>query len=99
MVMSLVSFDNQVATFAYPGVTLGAMGADAATTAMRADEDVAEQLREAELQASYFSAQGLGFDELIDPGETRNAILGALEHALSSRQVPATPVSKSAITP
>lgn len=99
MVMALIGFDDQVATFAYPGATLGAMGADAASRAMRAGDDVAEQLRDTELQASYRSAEGLGFDELIDPRETRNVILDAVERALSARQSPAEPVARTAITP
>jgi acetyl-CoA carboxylase carboxyltransferase component len=99
MVMALIGFDDQVATFAYPGATLGAMGADAASTAMRADADVTEGLRDAELHASYRSAEGLGFDELIDPRETRNAILGALEHARYERQAAAVPVARSTVHP
>jgi acetyl-CoA carboxylase carboxyltransferase component len=99
MVMSLVGFDNQSATFAYPGVTLGAMGASAMSRATGADADEAELLREAELQASYRSAQNLGFDELIDPRETRNALLDALHRALSRRQAPPEPVLRGGITP
>ena len=41
MVMSLVGFDNQSATFAYPGATLGAMGASAMSRATGADADEA----------------------------------------------------------
>ena len=67
MVMSLIGFDNQAATFAYPGATLGAMGAGASSSAMGASAEVAEQLRHAELQASYRSAETLGFDELHRP--------------------------------
>ena len=59
----------------------------------------AAELRQAELQASYRSASGLGFDELIDPRETRDALLGALLRSLSARQAPAGPVSRTAITP
>jgi acetyl-CoA carboxylase carboxyltransferase component len=99
MVMSLVGFDGQVATFAYPGATLGAMGAGASSRAMGADRDVAAELREAELQASYRSAEGLGFDELLDPSETRNALLAALHLAVNARQEPPAPVTRSAITP
>ena len=99
MVMSLIGFDGQVATFAFPGATLGAMGAGASSKAMNADEDVASSLREAELHASYRSAEGLGFDELLDPRETRDALLGALGRALSARQVAAVPTSRTAITP
>lgn len=99
MVMALVGFDQQVATFAYPGATLGAMGAGASSRAMKADADVSAGLREAELQASYRSAEGLGFDELLDPADTRNALLDALALALHSRQAPPGPVSRTAITP
>jgi len=99
VVMSLISFDNQVATFAYPGATLGAMGAGASSRAIGADDDLAGALRDAELQASYRAAAGLGFDELIDPAETRNALLGALTRALSMRQVAPEPVQRTAITP
>jgi len=99
VVMSLMSFDRQVATFAYPGATLGARGAGASSRAMGADDDLAGALRETELQASYRAAAGLGFDELIDPAETRNALLSALTRALSMRQVAPEPVKRSAITP
>jgi len=99
MVMSLIGFDHQVATFAFPGATLGAMGASASSKAMGADQDVAAALRDAELQASYRSAEGLGFDELIDPRETRQAILAALDRALFARAEAAAPVSRTAITP
>lgn len=99
MVMSLVGFDQQVATFAFPGATLGAMGSGATSRAMKADAGVASELRRAELQASYRSAEGLGFDELLDPAETRNALLGALDLGLHSRQVPPSPVARTAITP
>ncbi len=99
MVMGMVGFDNQVATFAYPGATLGAMGTAAASNAMKADERLTAGLQDAELQASYRSASGLGFDELIDPRETRAAILYALDQALYMRQAPAEPASRASIVP
>jgi hypothetical protein len=52
-----------------------------------------------ELEASYRSAMGFGFDELIDPREIRNVLLHSLERALSQRQVAAEPVARVAITP
>ena len=99
MVMSLVGFDGQAATFAFPGATLGAMGARASSKAMGATDDVAAALRDAELEASYRSAEGLGFDELLDPREARNALLATLRRALFARQAAAVPVSRTAITP
>ena len=99
MVMSLLGFDEQVATFAYPGATMGAMSAAAMSRAAHAEEDFATVLRQMELDASYRSAEHLGFDELIDPRETRNALLSALQRGMYSRQAPPEPVSRTVITP
>lgn len=99
MVMSLLGFDSQAATFAYPGATMGAMSAAALGRATHAGEDVTAKLREAELQASYRSAEHMGFDELIDPRETRDALLASLKRGLSARQSPAEPVTRTVIMP
>lgn len=99
MVMSLLGFDNQSATFAYPGATMGAMSAAALSKASHAAEDLEARLRKAEVEASFRSAGHLGFDDLIHPEETRNALLSALQRALYSRQAAAEPVSRTAITP
>lgn len=99
MVMSLLGFDHQVATFAYPGATMGAMSAAALSRASHAGEDLSTKLRNAELQASYRSAEHMGFDELIDPRETRDALLASLRRGLSSRQAAAEPVSRTVIMP
>ena len=99
MVMSLLSFDGQGATFAYPGATMGAMSAAALSKASHAGEDLTAILRDAELQASYRSAEHMGFDELIDPRETRDALLAALRRGLSSRQAAAEPVARTVIMP
>jgi acetyl-CoA carboxylase carboxyltransferase component len=99
MVMGMAPFDSQTGTFAYPAATMGAMGAAAQGSAINADAEQAEALRRAELTASYRSAEGLGFDELIDPRQTRNALLDALTRGLWARQEPAAPVSRIGIVP
>jgi acetyl-CoA carboxylase carboxyltransferase component len=99
MVMSLLGFDHQSATFAYPGATMGAMSAAALSRASHAGEDLSAKLRDAELQASFRSAEHMGFDELIDPRETRDALLAALHRGVSSRQAAAEPVSRTVILP
>lgn len=99
MVMGMMGFDGQSAVFGYPGVTLGAMGAGALSASRKSDEDEAAMLREVELQASYSSASSLGFDEMIDPRETRNVLLDSLERALSSRQAAPEPVARVGIMP
>jgi acetyl-CoA carboxylase carboxyltransferase component len=99
MVMSLLGFDQQTATFAYPGATMGAMSAAAVSRASHAGEDLSAMLRNAELEASYRSAEHMGFDELIDPRETRDALLAALQRGLSCRQAAAEPVTRTVILP
>ena len=100
MVMGMIPFDGQSAVFAFPGATMGAMGAAAMSRAKGSDADEAAMLRAMEVEASYRSAQTFGgFDELIDPRETRNALLHSLERALHRRQAPAEPVARTAITP
>ena len=99
MVMSLLGFDNQSATFAYPGATMGAMSAAALSRASHATEDIEAKLRQAEVDASFRSAGHLGFDDLIHPEETRDVLLDALERGLHSRQAAAEPVTRTVITP
>jgi acetyl-CoA carboxylase carboxyltransferase component len=99
MVMGMVGFDGQSGVFAFPGATMGAMGAAAMSRARGSDVDEASMLREMELEASFRSAQTLGFDELIDPRETRNVLLHSLERALHRRQAAAEPVARIAIMP
>lgn len=99
MVMAMIPFDSQSAVFAFPGVTMGAMGASAMSRAKGADAEEAERLRQAELEASYRSASTLGFDELIDPREIRNVLLHALERALFRRQAAPEPVARVGILP
>jgi acetyl-CoA carboxylase carboxyltransferase component len=99
MVMSLLGFDSQSAPFAYPGATMGAMSAAALSRASHATEDIEARLRQAEVEASFRSAGHLGFDDLIHPEETRDALLDALERAIHSRQAAAEPVARTVITP
>lgn len=99
MVMAMVGFDNQIATFAYPGASLGAMGAAAAARAMGADPQLAADLHRREVEASFRSAESLGFDELIEPGATRKALLDALRRGLWSRQEAPGPVRRTGISP
>jgi hypothetical protein len=73
------------------------MGADASIQASRATAAQADEVRAAELDASWRSAAGLGFDEILDPRELRNALLGALERAIGRRQAAAEPVTRTAI--
>ena len=99
MVMGMIPFDGQSGVFAFPGATMGAMGAAAMSRAKGSDADEAAMLRSLEVEASFRSAQTLGFDELIDPREVRNILLHSLERALYRRQAPPEPVARIGIAP
>jgi acetyl-CoA carboxylase carboxyltransferase component len=99
MVMGMIPFDGQSGVFAFPGATMGAMGAAAMSRSRGSDDDEAARLHTQEIEASYRSAQTFGFDELIDPRELRNVLLHSLERAVYRRQSPAEPVARIGITP
>jgi acetyl-CoA carboxylase carboxyltransferase component len=99
MVMGMIPFDGQSSVFAFPGATMGAMGAAAMSRARGSDIDEAAMLRGLEVEASYRSAESFGFDELIDPHEIRNVLLHSLDRALHRRQSPPEPVARIGITP
>jgi acetyl-CoA carboxylase carboxyltransferase component len=99
MVMGMISFDGQSGVFAFPGATMGAMGAAAMSRARGSDADEAARLHMLEVEASMRSAQGFGFDELIDPSELRNVLLAGLERSLHRRQAAAEPVARIGIQP
>jgi len=99
MVMANIPFDGQSATFAFPGATMGAMGAAAMSRARGSEMDEAALLRQLEVEASYRSAESFGQEELISPVETRNRLLHALERALYRRQATPEPAARIAIVP
>ena len=99
MVMGMIPFDGQSATFTFPGATMGAMGAAAMSRARGSDMDEAALLRQLEVEASYRSAGSFGQDELISPVETRDRLLQSLERALYRRQAMPEPAARVAIMP
>lgn len=99
MVMGMIPFDGQSAVFAFPGATMGAMGAAAMSRARGSDADEAAVLRSMEVEASYRSAKSFGFDELIDPREIRNVLLHSLERAIYRRQATPEPVARIGVMP
>ncbi|GJM38367.1 MAG: acetyl-CoA carboxylase carboxyltransferase subunit [Acidimicrobiales bacterium] len=98
-VMAMNGYDEQTLSYGFPGATLGAMGAQGAGNAVGADDETRAALRQAELESSYRSAAGLGFDELIDPRDLRTALLTGLDLSARRRAGVAEPVARVGITP
>ena len=98
-VMAMNPHDSQTLSFAFPAATVGAMGAAGAGRAVGADEQAGQDLRQAEEESAYRSASALSFDEVIDPRDTRNAILSALEVSTRRRSQPPEPKARTGIAP
>ncbi len=98
-VMAMNPHDAQTLSYAYPAAAVGAMGAAGAGRAVGADEQARQDLRRAEEESAYRSASALSFDEVIDPRDTRNAVLAALAASVRRRSHPAEPKARTGITP
>jgi acetyl-CoA carboxylase carboxyltransferase component len=98
-IMGMLGFNGNGANYAFPGATLGAMPAAGSSKAMRSDDETTALLRQAELESSYRSAAGFGFDDLIDPSELRNLLLEGLELAIARRDPAPEPVQRIGYLP
>jgi acetyl-CoA carboxylase carboxyltransferase component len=98
-IMGMLGFNGQTANYAFPGATLGAMPASGSSKAMRTDDEATASLRQAELESSYRSAAGYGFDDLIDPRDLRNVLLDGLEVVVARRDRAPAPVQRIGYLP
>jgi acetyl-CoA carboxylase carboxyltransferase component len=97
--MGMNPFDSQTATLAFPIARLGAMPASGAGEAAHADESLQGQLVASELSAAYRTADGLSYDDVIDPRELRNRILAALALAANRSAAHLEPAKHTGIRP
>ncbi|HQR03230.1 MAG: acetyl-CoA carboxylase carboxyltransferase subunit [Proteobacteria bacterium] len=98
-IMAMNPFDGQTLSLAFPAVTLGAM--PVASVAATAKLDAATEARIAAEQAGggYQVANLLGYDDVIDPRQLRNALLHGLELARGRTGSPCGPVRSQGILP
>lgn len=76
--MAGTPFDQQTLSFALPGVNLAAMPAGSGGRSARLDQETQRRVEEAQRSGPYALANRMGVDEVIDPREIRNAVLGGL---------------------
>jgi acetyl-CoA carboxylase carboxyltransferase component len=98
-IMAMNPFDDQTVSLAFPGVSLGAMPAAGGGAASKADRDTQAALDASELAGPWRIASTLGFDDVIDPRELRNALLRALELARGRAAGPLGPVARVGALP
>ncbi|MBW2271112.1 MAG: acetyl-CoA carboxylase carboxyltransferase subunit [Deltaproteobacteria bacterium] len=92
-IMAMNPFDRQTRSLALPGTSLGAMPAGGGGAAASVDAGLQQQLDVQQADGPWAAADGLAYDEVIDPRELRNALLAALATSERRREQPAEPLS------
>jgi acetyl-CoA carboxylase carboxyltransferase component len=97
--MAMNPFDAQTVTLALPGARLGAMPATSGAEAAGLEPDAQALLEHAELGGAYSSADTMGYDEVVEPAELRDALLDALRLTGARRRAPVGPAAHHGILP
>jgi acetyl-CoA carboxylase carboxyltransferase component len=92
-VMAMNPFDGQTVSYAFPGVTLGGIPAAAGAATAKQDDETRARLVANEASGPWRSANALSYDDVIDPGELRNALLAGLDRARARSAGPVGPVA------
>lgn len=97
--MGMNPFDKQTLTLAFPGITLGGIPALGGGIATNVDEDMAAQLKAAEESGAWSTGDTMGYDEIIDPRDLRNALIRGLELSASRNMSDPKPVALVGVKP
>lgn len=91
-VMGQNAFGRQTMSLAFPGAVLGGMPAGVGATTAKHDEQTRAALVENEASGPWQLASTVTYDQIIDPRQLRNALLGGLRMARSRENTPVEPV-------
>lgn len=97
--MAMNPFDGQSLSLSFPAITLGAMPAESGSAAAKLDEETRARIRAEQAGGAFHLADKLGFDDVIDPRELRNALLSGLRLSAARGQGDAAPVQRPGIAP
>jgi len=97
--MAMNPFDGQTTTLAFPTGRIAAMPATGASDAVGADDALRRQLEESEMVGVYRPADGMSYDDVIDPRELRNRVLNALRLAQARRDEAPAPIAHVGVLP
>jgi acetyl-CoA carboxylase carboxyltransferase component len=97
-IMAMNPFDNQTVSLAFPAISLGAMPAASGATAAKLDEAARAKAEAEQAGGAYHIADKMGFDDVIDPRDLRDALIQGLK-LTAGRTGPFEPVRTGGITP
>ncbi|OYD68025.1 acetyl-CoA carboxylase carboxyltransferase component [Rhodococcus sp. OK302] len=98
-VMGQNAFDHQTISLSFPGGMLGGIPAAVGGRTAKADERTQRALIENEAAGPWRLASSVTYDDVIDPRELRNALLGALRLSAGRDSEPASPVMRTGYLP
>ncbi|MCU1375740.1 MAG: carboxyl transferase [Actinomycetia bacterium] len=97
-IMAMNSFDGQTISIGLPSITLGALPASSEGSGLKSAEEREAAARE-QAQASFRVAGGMGYDDIVDPRDLRNALLAGLVLAEGRESAPRDPTPAPGILP
>lgn len=97
-IMAMNPFDDQTLALAFPAVTLGALPVASGADSAKLDEATRARIAAEQAGGAFKVANNMGYDDVIDPRELRNALLKGLELS-DGRAVDASGAVVSGILP
>ena len=97
-IMAMNSFDGQTISIGLPSITLGALPASSEGSGLKTEEERVAAAKE-QARASFRIASGMGYDDIIDPRDLRNALLAGLVLAEGRESSPRQPSREPGILP
>lgn len=98
-IMAMNPFDGQTLSLAFPAVTLGALPAASGAESAKLDAATRARIESEQAGGSFQVANLLGYDDVIDPRDLRNALLDGLALSEGRSRIPQAPVRNAGITP
>jgi acetyl-CoA carboxylase carboxyltransferase component len=98
-VMAMNPYDDQTISYAFPGVTLGAMPAESGGRSAKLDDATQAEVTATQTGGPWPQAHGMGYDDVIDPRDLRDALLRALVLLETRDDRRYAPVTRAGILP
>ncbi len=98
-IMAMNPFDSQTISLSFPAITLGALPASSGAGSHKLTDEEAARVAAEQSEAAFRSAAGMGYDDVIDPRQLRNALLHGLALAEGRRAGPYAPPAHVGIQP
>jgi acetyl-CoA carboxylase carboxyltransferase component len=98
-IMGMNPFDGQTISLTFPAITLGALPASSGAASAKLTDDETAVIAAEQSAAAFRSASGMGYDDVIDPRDLRDALLRGMTLSENRASGPFRPVRNVGISP